>query len=449
MSKIKKTTLHIQGMHCPSCDILIQDKTSELSNVVKVKANYKNQKAEVEYVGSFGDREIGEVNRRIQPFGYRVLRDEERGVADIHEPLSKRLFDAGAIAVILFILFFFAQELNLVPNFNTNAGLTLTTALILGLVASTSTCMATSGALFLATIGKGSSDNKLIPTISFNAGRVLSYAFFGFLAGFVGKAIAFNFQLSSLLTLVVSILMVLVGLDMAKVFSIQTIFAPSFTKGIFLSLEKRFIKNPKKTGFFLGAITYFLPCGFTQTVQLYALGLADPIKSSLIMAIFALGTVPALMAIGFATSLTKSSFYPTVQKVMGTLVFLIGMYYFNNFLGLYGVNVNIASPIKAKQDFVQNNVLVKDNVQVASMNVNFSGYYPSRFTVKKNVPVRWEINGENVFGCQGYLVAPKLGIQKTLALGKNVIEFTPKEEGTIGFSCGMGMYTGSFTVVGS
>ncbi len=82
------------------------------------------------------------------------------------------------------------------------------------------------------------------------------------------------------------------------------------------------------------------------------------------------------------------------------------------------------------------------------MNVNSTGYSPNNFTVKKNIPVRWNINGDNVFGCQGYLVMPKLGIQKVLTKGQNVIEFTPTEEGVINFSCAMGMYRGVFNVVG-
>lgn len=449
MSKLKKTTLHIKGMHCPSCDILITDKFCELPSVKTVKANYRKQEAEVEYTGSFGKEEIELANQKIRDFGYQVIQGDREHGLDFgeKESLSKRLFDFGAVAVILFIAFFFAQEFNLLPSFNANAGLTLGTAFILGLVASTSTCMATSGALFLSTVGK-LSDRNFIPAVSFNLGRVLSYAFFGFIAGFVGKAIAFNLQLSSLLTLVVSMLMVLLGLDMARIISIKTVFAPSFIKGIFLRVEQRLIKNPKKTAFFLGAITYFLPCGFTQTVQLYALGLANPVQSALIMAIFALGTTPALLAIGFASSFTKSAYYPMLQKVMGTLVFLIGIYYFSNFLSLYGISIDVVAAFGSRSSVLSASATQQNGTQVVTMSVNSSGYRPNTFSVKKGIPVRWEIEGENVFGCQGFLVVPKLGIQKALSLGKNVIEFTPQEIGKVRFSCGMGMFTGAFNVEG-
>ena len=462
MAKLKKTRIKVKGMHCPSCDILISDKVRELPNVEEVKADHRRQEAEIYYSGHFGDNQLEELNKKINHFGYRAFQsssDYERSTIR-QEPLTKRFLDVGVIAIVLFIVLYIVQDLNLIPNFQAGSSLSFLTVLVLGIVASTSTCMATSGALFLATVGKLNVRSKtldgktsssqlqtsnFIPAISFNAGRIISYGFFGFLAGLLGQSIVANFQLSSLLTLVISFLMIIIGLDMAKIISLQSLFTQSLTKGLFERLEHRLIKNPKKTSFLLGAITYLLPCGFTQTVQLYAIGLADPVKSALIMMIFAVGTMPALLAIGFASSFTKSRYFPAVQKVMGTLVLLIGFYYVNNFLGIYGYDLKFLTQKQTQAS--TDTVTIENGEQVINMNVNSSGYSPNTFTLKKDIPVKWQINGENTFGCQAFLVVPKLGIQKTIAAGQNVIEFTPKEEGTINFSCGMGMYRGVMNVV--
>lgn len=462
MAKLKKTRIQVKGMHCPSCDILISDKVRELPNVKEVKADHRRQEAEIYYSGHFGANQLDELNKKISHFGYRAFQpssNDEQSITE-HEALTKRLLDAGVIALVLFILFYIIQDLNLLPNFQAGSSLSFLTVFVLGIVASTSTCMATSGALFLATVGKLNVRSKtldiktsnfqlqtsnLVPALSFNLGRIISYGFFGFLAGLLGQSIVTNFQLSSLLTLVISFLMIVIGLDMAKIISLQSLFTQSFTSGLFQKLEHRLIKNPKKTAFLLGAITYLLPCGFTQTVQLYAIGLADPVKSAIIMMIFAVGTMPALLAIGFASSFTKSRYFPAVQKVMGTLVLLIGFYYVNNFLGIYGYDLRFFSQ---KQGVVNaNSFNIQNGEQVITMSVNSSGYSPNTFTLKKDIPVRWQINGENTFGCQAFLVVPKLGIQKTIAAGQNLIEFTPTEEGTINFSCGMGMYRGVMNVV--
>ena len=78
-----------------------------------------------------------------------------------------------------------------------------------------------------------------------------------------------------------------------------------------------------------------------------------------------------------------------------------------------------------------------------------NGYSPNSFTIKKGVPVKWIITSQDANTCAASLVVPKLGIKKMLTAGKNTIEFTPNEVGTIRFSCSMGMFTGSFNVVES
>ncbi len=417
-------------MHCPSCEVLVRDKFSQLKNVQEVKVDYRNQEAQIRFSGNLSNHDINYIDKQLRPFGYQIVDQPDKQ----SESLGKKLIDATAITIILFIIFFFAQEFGLVPSFNTSSGLTLFTVFILGLVASTSTCMATSGALYLATIGKLKNKN-ILTALSFNIGRIVSYGLFGFAFGLLGKTISVNLHLNSILTLVVSVAMILIGLDMLKILSFSSLSLFSFTGNIFQKIEKTLLKNPQKTSFFLGASTYLLPCGFTQAVQLYALGLADPIKSSVTMMVFALGTTPVLMMIGFLSSLIKSKYYLTFQKVIAVLIIIIGIFPL----------INILPKKQTRVD--RTNVKVESGVQIIKMDVDSSGYSPNLFTIKKDIPVRWLINGKNVYGCQAAFVVPALGVQKTLQPGENKIEFTAKEAGTINFSCGMGMFRGQIEVI--
>lgn len=443
---MKKTTLYVKGMHCPSCDILVTDKFQEVDNVSLVKANHKTQQVEVCYRGTL-DQDL--LNSKINEYGYEITTP---GAAhEVSEPFSKRISDATVITVILFIIYFIANELQLLPEF-AGSSLTYGTVFILGLVASTSTCMATSGALFLATIGKmhrtdTTTSQNIGPAISFNLGRVISYTVFGFLLGLVGKTISTDLGGGQLLTIITAALMILIGLDMLKIFSFSKLIPSSLSKRIFTSLESKLIKNPKKTSFLLGAVTYYLPCGFTQAVQIYALGIADPFKSAAAMGIFALGTIPALLAIAFISSFSmQHKFYPMFSKVMGALVLLIGLSYAVNTLNVYGVNLpSFPATSQPKASGLQPEM--ENGVQVVRMSVDARGYTPNMFVLKQGVPVKWILQGENVFGCQAALVAPKLNVNQTLEPGENVITFTPKEKGTIKFSCRMGMYDGAFEVI--
>ena len=423
-------------MHCPSCEILITDKFKEMPNVTEVKSDFKKQEAEVYFTGHL-DQKI--VNKRIQPFGYEIV--EKKNDIEIEEPMSKKIFEASLITIGLVLIYLIAKEMNIIPAINITGNLNLLTVLFLGLVASISTCMATSGALFLSTIGKKT--NNLKQAIYFSLGRMISYAIFGFIAGLVGSVIITNFKFGSALTLLAAVFMILLSLDMLKIVSFAVIIPFGATSTVFRKLEHVLIKDPHKSAFFLGVITYFLPCGFTQATQVYALGLASPWQSAMTMAVFALGTAPAILFIGSLRSLLKSTFYKYFMKIVAAGVLILGLYYATNFLSIYGINIGINQGTKGVGPIAN----VENGKQIINMSVISGGYVPNYFTVKKGIPVKWVIDGKNVFGCQGYFVVPSLNISKALNAGENLIEFTPKNSGFINFSCGMGMYRGRIEVI--
>jgi uncharacterized protein len=90
---------------------------------------------------------------------------------------------------------------------------------------------------------------------------------------------------------------------------------------------------------------------------------------------------------------------------------------------------------------------LENGVQVIRMTESIRGYSPNSFTIKKGVPVRWEIEGSTDRTCANALIVPDYKIREFLKPGKNVVEFTPSQTGVIPFSCSMRMYTGSFNVI--
>ena len=199
-------------MHCPSCEILIQDKFKEMPNVTTVKSDFKKQEAEVHYTGQL-DKDI--LNKKIQQFGYEIVEKENN--FEEEDSLGKKIFETLLIAIGLFLVYLIAKEIDIIPSINITGNLNLITVLFLGLVASISTCMATSGALFLSTIGRKTDNIK--QAIYFSSGRIISYAAFGFIAGLIGSVIITNFKFGSGLTLLAAVFMILLGLDMLKIIS--------------------------------------------------------------------------------------------------------------------------------------------------------------------------------------------------------------------------------------
>ena len=193
-----------------------------------------------------------------------------------------------------------------------------------------------------------------------------------------------------------------------------------------------------------GALTIFLPCGFTQAMQLYALSTGRFWSGALIMATFAVGTAPGLLGVGGLTSLVKGPAARKLFKFAGIVVVVLAAVNISNGLNLTGWKSAFTSAGAATAG---QEASIQDGVQVVRMTQTANGYSPANFTVAKGIPVRWIIDSKSRSSCAASILASKLGIRRLLNPGENVIEFTPTETGQIKFTCSMGMYGGSFNVV--
>ena len=88
-----------------------------------------------------------------------------------------------------------------------------------------------------------------------------------------------------------------------------------------------------------------------------------------------------------------------------------------------------------------------NGVQDVYMRVEGLDYVPSTIRVKAGVPVKFVVNADRAEGCAKTFFSQKLNINTVLNKGDTVFEFTPKEKGTIPFSCTMNMARGQFEVV--
>ena len=82
---------------------------------------------------------------------------------------------------------------------------------------------------------------------------------------------------------------------------------------------------------------------------------------------------------------------------------------------------------------------INNGVQVVNSRFYSRKYEP--IVVKRNIPVKWniQIDAGDLNGCNNAIVIPRLGIEKRLRPGDNLIEFTAPESGDISYSCWMGM----------
>jgi len=291
---------------------------------------------------------------------------------------------------------------------------------------------------------------RMQPVFFFVAGRLLAYAGFGALIGALGKALSPSPFVTGLITIAAALFMIVMGLDMLGM-------APAWLKRLLPHMPKRISHAMLKTEsfqspvtpFLLGAATFFLPCGFTQSLQLYALSTGSILSSSLLLFVFALGTAPALFALGWASTSLKGKAGTLFFQFSGVVVLLLGFWNVQN--GFTAAGYPLAFPRIEWSTRAANgadpNVVFDGTTQTVRMSAGLRGYTPSHFTVRAGIPVKWIVDGTKAEGCVSVFQAPQLNIRKLLSRGDNVFEFTPQQPGTYAFSCSMGMYRGSITVV--
>ncbi|MCF7920600.1 MAG: cupredoxin domain-containing protein [Candidatus Cloacimonetes bacterium] len=90
---------------------------------------------------------------------------------------------------------------------------------------------------------------------------------------------------------------------------------------------------------------------------------------------------------------------------------------------------------------------VKDGVQTIEMSVDRYGWHPNVIIVQKSLPVKWQIDGKDLNGCNSGIMAKELALKFDIKEGQQVQEFTPEMSGEFKFSCLMDMIPGKFIIV--
>lgn len=453
----QKIILPIIGMHCKSCEILIEDNLKDVSGVKSSQADYRKQQVVV-FTKDNSQPSMQEMENAIINAGYKV--GESKKESGIFSKNARDYKELGIAFVLLVAMYFIFKGLGI--NFNISGAnsldtLTLPVIFLIGITAGFSTCMALVGGLVLGISAKhatlhpeATAAQKFRPHLFFNLGRFLSYVFFGGLLGIIGSVFQFSAFVLGLITIVVGLIMLLMGLQLIDILLFAKRLKMTLPKGISRMLGIGNENNKEyshRNSALLGVLTFFLPCGFTQAMQVFAIGTGSFFGGALIMGTFALGTMPGLLGIGGLSSLVKGSFARYFFKLAGLVVIVFAVLNITNGLGLAGFGFDQVYNKNTSSNVVDKNVKTEQGVQIVRMQEVANGYTPNTFTVKKDVPVKWIITAQAPYSCAAGILMQKYNIRQNLQAGENIIEFTPTETGRVRFSCFMGMYTGYFNVV--
>lgn len=330
----KTYTFYVSGMHCNSCVFMTEEKIGSLTNVTKVKSSLGDHSIEV--TGNFGNKTLEQIANDLTE----AVKENGYSVSTQKQITKKNWSDfkiAIPIAVAFAVFFVVLQKLGLV-NLIGEGKVTYGTAFIVGIIASLSTCMAVVGGLLLsmsATFAK--EGDKIKPQLLFHIGRLTAFFVLGGVIGAIGSAFTLNTTATFVLGMIIAVVMFILGINLLDVFpwakKLQ-LSMPKFLGKHALGISKA---NHTLTPILIGVATFFLPCGFTQSMQIYTLSTGNFLTGGLTMFTFALGTLPILTLISFSSfSIQNSNKSGIFFKTAGLIVIMFALFNLINSLVVIG-----------------------------------------------------------------------------------------------------------------
>src|SRR3989344_4274612 len=328
----KTHTLHVHGMHCNACVTLTESELSEHSQVSSVKSNLGTRTVKI--CGDFGDKSFDDVVKELSA----LLSQHSLSTEPEKKAVNWSDFKIAVPIALVFIFFFvILQKLRIVELVNTQS-IGYSTAFVIGIIASLSTCMAVVGGLLLSmstTFAK--EGDRVKPQILFHVGRIIAFFVLGGVIGALGSVFQFGAAGTAALGIIIGLVMLILGINLLDVFPwakrLQTSM-PKFLSHRALNVQKL---NHTLTPFLVGIVTFFLPCGFTQSMQIFTLSTGSFLQGGMTMLMFALGTLPVLAVMSFSSlSIRNSSKAGIFYKSAGLIVILFALFNLINSLTALG-----------------------------------------------------------------------------------------------------------------
>ncbi len=382
--------VQVYGMHCKACELLIKESINELGGCTVKSISHKNGKLSVDCDVS----RIPDIEVAIEKAWYSTTPPLTKASATADIIVAKIAWLLVAGVAVWFI--FQTDVSRFIPAYEQ---LTFPIAFVVGLVASISTCLAVTWWIIVWYAESVETEKNFRTQFAFHAGRFIAFIVGGALLGLIGSQFSWSWLLNAGFSILVGVVLFYLWLQLLGVvpnISKRGFHLPGrLSKGIFK------IKDPKYAPI-VGALTFLLPCWFTQSMQLFALQSGSLTQWALIMWAFALGTLPVLFGIGIGVKYIKDKL-TLLNPLIAAMLVAFGLYTMFN-----GYNLIHALSAPSQQDIVANS----GDVEV--VNVGFDGQYFVPETINLPVGKKYKIvvtPESNGLWCKGAVVLPWKGVQ--------------------------------------
>lgn len=322
-------------MHCPACEFVVADEVALDPAVASARSSLATASLEVELHDAVDASALkARWNARLDPLGYRLyLESEDPKKESLRETWTG--FGLGTAFLGVFALL----QLTGLVNLLTPDNLGPLGSFALGLLASVSSCFALVGGLlvsYTAAVGRRNPAAVGRALVAFHASRIGVFFVGGGLLGLAGGALGTFPDLQKILLTAASLVMAGLGLNLLGL----GLPGRSASKKTMARAKGWASWGTVGGGAFLGASSFFLPCGFTQSVQFQALAAGGFFEGGTLTLVFALGTLPVLGSVGWLLGRGLAGRWRAVLlKAGGTVVLGLGLFQLWGALHLWGVRI--------------------------------------------------------------------------------------------------------------
>lgn len=313
----------VTGMVCGGCESILEEGIGQLIGVESVKADYPSNALVV----CFDEHQISlaRIHAQCAEQGYPV---EVRVIAS-----KKRLFFNVLLSVIAFVslvfLILLARQSGRVglPDLNSyvSDGMIFVVGLVTGLH-----CIGMCGSFVIGytLTDAEQGQSSYLSHLLYGLGKTISYAMFGGLFGFLGSLFTITPFIGGMSAIIAGLFLVIFGLNMLNLFSAlkHIRFKQPVAVAQFAIEHRKQSRRPFFIGFFSG---FLLGCGPLQTMYVMAAGNADALQGAKILALFGLGTLPALLSFGLIARFLSSKMTRFFIHASGIILIIMGLMMLN------------------------------------------------------------------------------------------------------------------------
>jgi len=402
-------------MQCISCEIILEKELKSLNWVQLLMLSYKKWIIEIDYENK---QTYEKVVKIIEKNWYKVVEHNKYSNNDF---IWKFMLNIIVLLVII-ILYIFSWLFDLNRYLPDTSTMSYSWAFLVWLIASVSTCLAITWWIiiwFSKYIDSTHSPKWHIKVqLWFQLWRIIWFFILWWILWITWKIFSLNFSFSSILAFLVGILLLYMWLNLLWIIPSLTKFWLHMPKSFASKIES--IWKPKYSPI-VWVLTFFLPCWFTQTIQLIAISSGSFLAWWLVMLFFALWTFPVLFSIWLGSSYFEWKNFPVFNKIIAAILIFFWLTTISNSYNLLWFN-----NINNNSNQIVNNINTEQNIIFEQVIVGHDWY---QMDPKELILEKWKnykitiVPDSNWIWCMSTQLIPKLNSKISYILKWQAIDY--------------------------